>query len=423
MNDFESHLRDQLRLRAARVTGADSLVEGSRRQARRIRTRRIVGGGVLVAAATGVAIPAAMSFVGSPQMTPEPAITPGPTTEEPAPSQTPDETTEPEPSPSEQAESPEDRGGTTILTLDGLTAGAAPEIDWIEGSTLHAADGRELTVPDGVFDPLPFGDGLVGMTSNETGGWDTALVDADGNVTIHPGSSPAMSGDAELIAWYDADAGAVQFARADGGSAPEPIGVDGVVGPVGFAGSDSLVVNVGDEHLWISSGVRRYAVSDGSESALSESLLGVGAVSEVGQLMWGLTEQLDSGSCSGVFTVDSAEPLWTTCDYRFHQFSSDGRYLIGTDVDSDGAGDVIAVVMDARTGELVHQFEAPQPGYIGRTAFERDGTVLLVYTTSYEEGEGETAIIRCSFDGSCERATDVRPAELGTLVYDLSPRS
>lgn len=412
MNDFESRLRDQLRSEAAHVTANRSLAEGARRQAQRIRTRRLVGGGVLVAAATGVAIPVVMSLGGSPYALPEPASTPSPTS---------DGSPDPQPSSSAQVVSPDERGGTTTLGLDGLSAGAPPEIDWIEGQTLHTADGREITVPDGVFDPLPFGDGLVGMTSSETGGWDTALVDADGNLTVHRGSSPAISGDGEMITWYDADLRQLRFARAGGATAPEPIAVDGAVGPVGFLGSDSLVVNVGDENPWLSSGVRRYLVSDGGDSALSESLLGAVAVSEAGQLVWGLTEQLDSGSCSGVFAVDSADPLWTTCDYRFHQFSPDGRYLLGTDIDSDGAGDVIAVVVDARTGELVHRFEAPQPGYIGRTAFEGDDRVLLVYTTSYVEGEGETAIIRCSLDGSCETATEVRPAELGTLVYGLSP--
>jgi hypothetical protein len=403
MNEFESRLRDELHSAAGRVTASSPLAERARRTARKIRTRRIVASGALVAAATAIAIPAALSLGDASIVTPEPAISPTVPTEQPSPEPTPD--TSPGPDETTPEPAPEDDGVTT-LGLGDLVAGPPPEISWIDGQVLHAADGREIGMLGGVFDVAPFGDGLVGATINDSPDLRIAFIGADGEPTMYRGFGPVISADGDLVAWYDTDASQLRFAASGGAPAPDPIDVTQPLQPVGFAGPDALIVNVGTD-AFISTGVRRYDLSDGSATDLPAELLGAMTVSQSGRV-FGFTEQLDFDSCTAMFADGGEQPLWTTCDYRFEQFSPDSRYLLGVGINSDGIGASSAFVVDAETGELVHRFDASQPGYINDTAFEDDGTVLLTYTSSDNFSEAETAIVRCSLDGSCEAATEVR---------------
>jgi hypothetical protein len=430
MNEFESRLRDELQSAADRVTASSPLAARARRTARKIRTRRIVASGALVAAATAIAIPAALSLGDASLVTPEPAISPTVPTEQPSPEPSPEPTPDTSPGPDETTPEPApDDDGVTTLELGDLVTGPPPEISWIDTSVLHTADGRDIPIPEGVFDVAPFGDGLVGSTSTASGDSGVAFVDADGEITTSRGLGPVISADGALIAWYDADVSQLRFGATDGGSAPDPIDVPPgqPLEPVGFTGSGALIVNVSGEFSgpWGSTGARLYDLSNGGVTDLPEALLGGMTASQSG-LVFGLTEQLDFDSCSAMFTSGDEEPLWPTCEYRFHQFSPDGQYVLGEHINTDGIGASSVFLVDANTGELVRHFDAPQPGYINDTAFEEDGTVLLVYTSS--ESNGETAIVRCSFDGSCEAATEVRdlpeddPAlELGLFGLGLQP--
>ncbi|MGH8828746.1 MAG: hypothetical protein ACRDVZ_14350, partial [Jiangellaceae bacterium] len=78
-----------------------------------------------------------------------------------------------------------------------------------------------------------------------------------------------------------------------------------------------------------------------------------------------------------------------------------------------------AVVVDARTGQLVHEF-AVNDGYLGGTAFENAGHVLIVLNGYAPH---RTAILRCAFAGYCELATDVRtvPDDEGAFSFGVQP--
>jgi hypothetical protein len=423
-DDIERALSRELRVRADEIGPSTGLAGAARAKARRIRTRRVITAGVALTAMVAVAVPTAMSLGDTPHTAPAPAdtVTPSPSLPAPQPST-------PAPEPSTPAPSvpavPAPRNTSTTLTLDGLDSGAAPAIGWVDGRVFHRADGTTMQLPDGMYRPLAVAGAAIGSLGSD----DVAWVTTSGEITSsHPGRGPVVSPDGGLAAMYERDSNHLAFTQTDGGGTA-PVGIpvppDQQLEPVGFVDEHTVVSNVLDSE-GRTIGVRRDAFpiadDDGGTDTPPWNFVRASATSATGGLVVGLTELTDFGSCSAVYAVDGDTPLWETCEYSFDRFSPDGRYLVGADAYRDGIGDAYAVVVDARTGELIHRFDAGE-GYLGGTGFEDGEHLLVVLNVDGQDYTFRSAILRCTFEGACELATDVRtsPVEEGR-GFALGPR-
>lgn len=360
------------------VDGAPSLAAGARRRARHIQVRRRVTAGTVAAVALVAAVPTALSVGDATRTTPPPADTPTPTHVSPAPPP-----------------------GTTTIALTGLEAAPEPATGWVEGTTFHRADGREITFPDRVNGPAAYGDGAVGQYSASV----PTLLFANGDVI--PGYGPAVSTDRSRVAWFFDErdtAGLVVSPVDEAGNAdnsPVTTVAKGTrLQPVGLVGDREVVSNVLGPNGQ-AEGARIDVVGGESTQTPWEVDL-VSTVSESAQLVAGRTSATDSGSCWAVLPTDGGAAVSETCDYSLDHFSPDGRHLLAGPAYRSGAGDSSIAVLDAGTAEPVHTFDVEGDGFIVGTAFEDDTHLLAVVWA-----ENRSAIVRCDLDGGCERATDL----------------
>lgn len=371
-------LTEELRARADDVAPAPHLAAAARGRAQHLRTRRRVVVSAVAAVALIVAAPGVLS-VTTDDAGPPPADRPSPTRLEPTPS--------PDPQ------------GTTTLTLDEMEQAAAPDIGWTENATFHTSHGRDVTFPESVQHPASSGDGGAGQLLAD----EPAVVFSEGGSV--PGYGPAVSADGNLLArtYYEDTVSGLVVTPAEepasgGASLHEEIPAGQRIEPVGFLGDDDLVSNVYDDGM--PSGARRDRF-DG-EPTTPWDVDTVGAVSEAAQLVAGRTSASDDGSCWAVLPADGGRPLWETCDYSLDHFNPDGGLLLAGPAYRSGAGDTVIGVLDARTGDVVHEFETPRDGFVVDTAFESETEILAVVA----EGN-ESAIVRCDVGGDCERATRI----------------
>lgn len=421
--DLEQEVARELHRRAEAATSVSGLAGAAKQRAHTIRRRRYLAAGALTAVALAVAVPTALSIGGTPRTAPLPATTP--TTSPTAP--TPDATTPaapttppatvPAPPPSsdpsvppptsDEPPPPSGVGGTTSLSLDGLSTGPLPSIAYVDGTRFRPPGGNETDLPQGYANPVAYGSAVYAMS------WiDDAVAilrPGDDPVTI-PGMGPIVSSDGGSIGWYEAAGTLTVFTSPGEGTVPleSDVPAGQRLEPIGFLGPRDVISNVStDEELW--AGARRDTFADGEVQGTSTTppwdLISMVAVSQSAQLVAGFSSITDSGSCSAVYPADGDTPLWETCDYSFDRFSPDGRYLIGGPAYRDGIGNAFTVVVDAQTGDLVHRFDA-ELGWITGAAFE-DNDHLLINFNVPGGTEIHSALIRCGVDGSCELATEV----------------
>lgn len=427
-DDLENTLAAELRRRSGDVLGTEGLADRARRRARVVRRRRAVAVGAVTAVALAIAVPTALSLRSVPQTAGEPAGPPT-TSETPSPdpspaTPSPDPTTPPPtapespatelpPDPSgepEETEVPADLsdqpGGGTDLepVLSDLPEGAPPSIGYLEGDTFHRTDGRSVPLPGQLFKVLELGTGFLATNTNEV-----AFVDAGGAITASfVGAGPVLSPDGALAAYYNDDEDMVLATQADGGgSGPggREVPGDQRLEPVGFLDDYRLVSNV-SAATGESAGIRIDQFAPGEPTAPttpSWGLVRVSAVSAAAGLVAGYTEIGDGDACSAVFEDGADQPLWDTCQYSFDHFSPDGQYLVGSVAYRDGEGNPFAVVVEARTGVVVHTYDVV---YVHDTVFEDDDS-LLISVRLLDGDTRQAALVRCDFYGSCERATPI----------------
>src|SRR5690606_8019328 len=123
-------------------------------------------------------------------------------------------------------------------------------------------------------------------------------------------------------------------------------------------------------------------------------------------------------SCQGMFDAEQRdEPLWSACDgLRVHELSLDEGLLdqnarLAYATRPSGSG-LAALVVNAETGRRVLEIrglDRARPVVVA----EDTSNVLIDATV-----DGRSAILRCSLDGRCERATEVydEGPDTGTAV-------
>lgn len=286
----------------------------------------------------------------------------------------------------------------------------------MEGDVFHRTDGRGIPIPEDLFWVLELDDGFMASNYDEV-----AFLDSAGVVTAsRPGAGPVLSPTGFLVAYYNEEDSIVWAGQADGGGTwpgTRDVPSDQRVEPVGFLDEWHMVSNL--------------STAEGHDTGLRVDDFGpaadpvpvtppwdlerVTAASAVAGLVVGYSEMRDDGTCSAVYEADSAEPLWETCEYSFDQFSPDGRYIVGTHHYRDGEGNTFAVVVDARTGEVVHTYEGR---FINEYAFEGDDH-LLISVRLIDGDERQAALVRCDLSGSCELTTPLVRVDQMSGAYRL----
>lgn len=354
-------------------------------RAARIRRNRRLAAGAGLAAAVAIIVPAAMLAGLGPDRA---GTLPGPAT--PGPSDGP--------------------AAHTTLTLDGLTSGDAPGIEYFirEG----------VVLPDeGLVEQETNWQGLV--RSEADGGW-LAYGPARGDVRYlseefeEQGESPATTdglvtdADRSWVAWVARDSSRAQTLVLHSTTDPDagrtwdfPGGP--AVSPVGILDGGRVVFESTDQQTGRSTVA--IAEPDGSISPLAD-VVGAVAVSRDGLVSVQTRQDGDFGACFGIVdtAVDATTVAWETCDNSLSVFSPDGRYVLAGPAYLDGAGDLELSIFDARTHREVAVFDQPRRGQVslGQKAWESDTAVLAVAT----EGTRQ-AMLRLEVDGTLELATEV----------------
>ena len=293
------------------------------------------------------------------------------------------------------------------LSLDGLTQGKAPRAGYFDGASLHT--GSEVFTFDGSERVQTF--------ARFKGGVMVAYADADGNLRAQMfdgARSWPMSGDfavsdgGNVVAFVQPDGIPVVVQVDDQGDnqafydlpkIPRGSGFD-VAAVVGEdckeraenAGCTVWVNSLGEKpESWVST-------SHGFSDTARPRLQSVADVVD-GELVAGVTEVSDTGSCSEVEALDQDQPLWTTCNHRLVAFSPDGTKVLATNGYGDGLGDTQLAVYDSTDGAVLLDLAVAGQGFINRMVWE-DDTHLLA--TMFQDGQW--AVLRIGVDGSREYA-------------------
>ena len=355
-------------------------------RARRIRARRRTAAVSAVAAAVvAVAVPTAL------------ALRPGDPSGSPA-----------RPSPSAPTASP----GTpepTVSTLSQIPEGREPKIGWRQGSVVHLADGRTLSLPDGIWGSFaPYRGGLVAASTNGIAD-EVVVVGSDGGVVSRgQGSGPVVSPDGTRVTWWSHSSHGNDFVS--GPTSATGGGTDTTVPttarrpkPIGYL--DGQLVYAVDSDT---GGV---AVSCGASCTIGLSgITMVRAVDSDRHLLAGFTSSdcptkvfhapRLTGTSSRTVPVTSS---WPCVQETPDGFSPDGSELTLVHQGGDGRTDGIDV-RDSDSGRLRMSYRAPRGVQVGFTAWEDDTHVLVV---AYSAPDTEWTILRLGLDRSVERAAPV----------------
>ncbi|MFT4009546.1 MAG: hypothetical protein QM655_05825, partial [Nocardioidaceae bacterium] len=93
------------------------------------------------------------------------------------------------------------------MTLQGLSRGSDPAIDWIDGRTLHLAGGGTTALPRAYHDVAAYHGGWLALRSDAQGNTVLDTIDSSGAVTKTVPSTWgfAYSPDRTLLAWVKGD--------------------------------------------------------------------------------------------------------------------------------------------------------------------------------------------------------------------------
>jgi hypothetical protein len=361
-------------------------------RARGLQRRRRAMTGAVAAVVLAVAVPVGLSVTDAIQTQPLP---PAEQTQTP----NPDETDNAQPAP-EFPEQP------VRLTAEGLPAGEPPGLNYLvydQEQELVTPSGT-VALPEQVGSAAPYGDGWI------TIGGEGPLVrwlDSAGEVVrTEPAASIllAVGDDRSQVAWTQGRFGDREVQLVAGhtaGGEPRSWTLtpgDGEVRPVGFLGENRVVFTV------IETSQNAIAEPDGSFTEL-EGFLSIRSASQAAGLVAVQTSYSSTRMCDGVVdpSASTSETLWETCEFELGEFSPDGRYVVGSLAEpmGDGFGSGRAAVLDARTGEVMVEFESEGERLQLSQILWEDATHLVSVVVA--TADAETFMLRLGLDGEVER--------------------
>jgi len=250
----------------------------------------------------------------------------------------------------------------------------APGFGYLEGKTLHRADGSTTDLAARYTWATEIGDTLFAVRNDdETGNLSLDVLDESGTPTetVPLSSYPIVNDDHTVLGYIETDGDLITRGEAadsvlstavpanalpttlTGGADCENDGCVVYFEPEG-GGGESFVVSV-------PSGIVDPAVPD---------TIGVQDADETGRSTVQIS-YTDQGSCGGV-----AEPggngyvyLWQTCDFFLFEISPGSKYVDATHAYLDGFGNAYASILDAATGREIIRFDPPD-GTITQTVWQ-----------------------------------------------------
>jgi hypothetical protein len=292
------------------------------------------------------------------------------------------------------------------LDVSDLELGDAPRIDWIQGRTLHTAQGDSLELDRDYSDVVRYDDGWLGLSTDDQGVSRGYLLDSAGDPTgesFRSTYSLASSSDGEQVLFvrdgalvlHDSVSGETQTVRDGVGAEVEPIAVT----------ADTAYYNVQVEYMDDARWWR-----DGEEhDPRPQGLYGYADVTDDGWAV-AMDEVTDFGSCSEV-TAPGGDQAGRTCELSLKAFSPDGSHILAgaayedgyasrqlSVTNRDGAGSETAVVLEY----LQH---GEQDASFMYAVWEDDSHLLAVMTTPIPGTADKTwSLVRLGLDGSAENA-------------------
>ena len=305
-------------------------------------------------------------------------------------------------------------GARTAVTLDDLPVGRSSSRVWLDGRSLHRADGRVVPVPAGVTVAVEYGAGAIAY--RPAGRPVLYVLGPTGDVRSTTTGGPPVSGRYGQVAYVDLDARRLEMlwpgdpASSWGVALPD---ADGTT-PVGFLEDRRVVVEVG-----ASSGSGR------STAIVSRDGIrpwrGAGEVTTTypaGRSLAVARRDQGISPCLELWPTPRRPGWWRSCPdggtaaadqlARVTAFAADSHHVLVRGADEHGRGSGRLVVADM-AGAVVRELVA-EPGSgarFGQAVFERGDRVLVAVWA-----QGRSAIVRCDLAGHCETAGEPRVTAL-----------
>jgi hypothetical protein len=371
-------LARELRERAHDMGGHPIALEAVKRSARRIQWRHRVASGVAAAVVLAVAVPAGLAVGHSvtdsrgPVGQPTPTVTPTP------------------------------KGPVRIVT-QGLDRGEQPQVAYFRKGDLVTPEGV-ASFPVRLQGAVRDGSGWLGLGYDGQGA-EMVQFGADGRVLSREpsGESMVVAPDHSRLAYVRvADSGGqtlLDRSLPGGGAAAQTWHFPEfpAISPVAFVDQDAVLYQTEGKNQKVGIAL------PGREPRELEGLISASSASAATGLVAGMTSAEDFGSCWAVVAPLSnrPDPLWKTCDYSLGEFSPDGRFVLAGAPYHDGLGQSSLTILDARTGDVVADYQEDKGSQIALTGmtWEDEDTVLAIAV------DGDTCyILRMGTDGRLEQA-------------------
>ncbi|GAB3414811.1 WD40 repeat domain-containing protein [Flindersiella endophytica] len=387
-DQLEERISRLLRERAGQAGSGDEVAGVAHRRGRRIILRRRIVAGVAGLAALAVAVPVGLNALGPETQKIEPIETSTPLPRRTLPA----------------------KETKVTLDIDKLQQGKTPAVPYYSDGAIH--DGaKTIPVPGAKTDSyvnfvpaagtyaVQIGDGPDGksmlLDSNGAKIRDLPVLSAHVSLVL-----PAISADGRTLAWPEWDAsGSGEMVVANASTGQElhrrRVDSDQFPYPAGFIGQQVLLTDDygGYVRLWepesgrLSSiaGVRHALTTDGRQRLVA-----------------------DEDGRYPVFDARTGRRLWDTA--AGIRLLRGGQYAYFADEVSRPGTDEVTMqttIVDAATGRHLLEVTGTKDGPV---AAEPDGTIL--FGADSPTGAG-AALVRCTIDGKCERATEKRSSDNG----------
>ena len=284
-----------------------------------------------------------------------------------------------------------------------VTDPGAPGFGYLEGSTLHLADGSTVKLQESYYGATLLGDAVLAVRNDDDTGLDYLdVIDESGTATetVEIQSGPVTNDDGTAAAYLEPDG--TLATRGEGYEAA----VSTDLGPNSFlaavtgcgAGADTCRVYVNDG----AGGAPTVVDAKGGAEVAVPGAIKVNGADGAG-LVTVQNDSTDTGSCGGVYDENAGDYVWETCESYLYDFSPGSKYVDATHAYLDGVGNGYAAILDAATGDEVARLQQPE-SFVRQTAWQ-DAEHLLA--TVY--GPEGWSIYRLGVDGDVERLVGPNP--------------
>ena len=293
--------------------------------------------------------------------------------------------------------------GTVDLIVAGASDGAAPQVSWLQGKTLHTYSGQTFDLGRVYHDVVAWHGGWLAI-----GNGGAVEIAGDGSITrnFDGGYRFAVGVDGTQLTWFE-DGKLMTGIPSGMGEGTQSVDIPSGshADPIGYVSTGQVVFNQndpnGDSSVWVTD-------FQGNPQRLQHAIK-AGGTSQTTGVVSVETSISDYGSCWEVRDLSAGSVVAKTCDFTLGQFSADGKYVIGWPAYMDGLGPREVAILDAKTLKPVVSYFAPNStaGWISQSVFDGDNPELIA--TVFEANAWH--LVRLGLDGSIQSVADPVPSQ------------